>query len=250
MDNALFRFALYMGDNSLILGHRLSEWCGHGPILEQDIAMTNISLDLIGHARLYYQFAADLEGKGRTEDDLAYLRHEREYTNVLLAELPNGDFAHTVFRQFLYDAWHLPFLKGLSESPEVGLRGIAEKAVKEASYHLKWSSEWVLRLGDGTAESHQRMLQAIDDLWMYREELLLPADHEQQLIQSGIIPSPDDIRAEWSATITQVLQEAGLPIPEHAVRQQGGKKGVHTEHLGHLLTELQYVQRTWPGQVW
>jgi ring-1,2-phenylacetyl-CoA epoxidase subunit PaaC len=239
-----------MGDNTLVLGHRLSEWCGHGPVLEQDIAMTNIALDFIGQARLYYQLAAELEGKGRTEDDIAYLRNEREYINVLLTELPNGDFAHTIFRQFLFDAWHVPFLKMLSESTEARLGGIAEKALKESTYHLKWSSEWVIRLGDGTAESQQRMLAAIEELWMYREELLLPADFEQELIEAGIIPAPDAIRQSWSNTIQHVMHEAGLPIPQSEVRQKGGKTGIHTEHLGHLLTELQYVQRTWPGQVW
>ncbi len=249
-DSALFRFSQYMGDNGMILGHRLSEWCGHGPVLEQDIAMTNIALDFIGQARLYYQLAAEIEGKGRSEDDIAYLRNEREYTNVLLTELPNGDFAHTIFRQFLFDAWHLPFLKELSKSPDVRLSGIAEKAVKEATYHLKWSSEWVLRLGDGTPESHLRMLAAVEELWMYREELLMAADFESELIEAGVIPAPDVLRQTWSDTLANVLHEAGLSIPQSDVRQKGGKTGIHTEHLGHLLTELQYVQRAWPGQVW
>jgi ring-1,2-phenylacetyl-CoA epoxidase subunit PaaC len=248
--NALFSFAVYMGDNSLVLGHRLSEWCGHGPVLEQDIAMTNISLDLIGQARMYYQLAADLEARGRTEDDLAYLRVEREYTNVLLVEQPNGDFAQTVMRQFLYDAWHLPFLKALCDSPEQRLSEIAGKAVKEATYHLKWSREWVLRLGDGTEESHRRIHEALQDLWIYREELLLPADFEEVLIDAGILPAPTDIRPLWQHTIVQTLHEAGLEIPVSPVIQKGGKTGIHTEHLGHLLSELQYVQRAYPGQVW
>jgi ring-1,2-phenylacetyl-CoA epoxidase subunit PaaC len=246
----LFDFAVHMGDNSLVLGHRLSEWCGHGPVLEQDIAMTNIALDLIGQARMYYQLAADVEGRGRTEDDLAYLRVEREYTNVLLVELPNGDFGHTVMRQFLYDAWHYPFLQALCDSPESRLADIAGKAVKEASYHLKWSREWVLRLGDGTAESHQRLAGALEDLWMYREELLLPSPAETALVAEGLIPDPERIRPVWLQTIADTLSEAGLEEPQSPVRQQGGKTGIHTEHLGHLISELQYVQRAYPGQVW
>lgn len=246
----LFQFAVYMGDNSLVLGHRLSEWCGHGPVLEQDIAMTNIALDFIGQARLYYQLAADLEGKGRTEDDLAYLRVEREYTNVLLVEQPNGDFAHTVVRQFLYDAWHHAFLTALCKSTDDRLRAIAGKAVKEATYHLRWSSEWVLRLGDGTEESHRRTQEALQDLWIYREELLLPADFEMPLIDEGILPAPDSLRPVWQQTITGTLREAGLEVPVSPVVQQGGKTGIHTEHLGHLLSDLQYVQRAYPGQVW
>lgn len=247
---ATYDFAVYMGDNCLILGHRLSEWCGHGPVLEQDIAMTNISLDLIGQSRLYYQYAAILEGKGRTEDDIAYLRTEREYTNVLLAEMPNGDFAHTVIRQFLFDAWHLPFLREMSHSTDTGLREIAEKAVKEATYHWKWSHEWVLRLGDGTAESHRRMEEALDDLWMYRYEMLMPAAFEQTLIEAGILPDYKLIEPAWQTSIREVLQEATLTTPSDEVRQSGGKRGIHTEHLGHLLSDLQYMQRAYPGQVW
>lgn len=246
----LFDFAVHMGDNSLVLGHRLSEWCGHGPVLEQDIAMTNIALDLIGQARLYFQLAADLENQGRSEDDIAYLRVEREYTNVLLVELPNGDFAHTVMRQFLYDAWHLPFLQALAGSPESRLADIAGKAVKEAAYHLKWSREWVLRLGDGTAESHRRITEALQDLWMYREEFFLPGPAEQALITAGTLPDPERMRTIWQQILSDTLAEAGLEEPQSPVRQQGGKRGIHTEHLGHLLSELQYVQRAYPGQVW
>lgn len=249
-DSPMFLFARHMGDNGLILGHRLSEWCGHGPVLEQDIAMTNIALDLIGQARLYYQLAAEMHPSDLTEDDIAYLRPERAYSNVLLVEQPNGDFAHTVLRQFLFDAWHLPFLHRLCDSPESGLGEIAAKAVKEVSYHYRWSREWVIRLGDGTEESHRRMTQALDDLWIYREELLLPSDWEQTLIRSEIIPDPDVLRPEWQHAIHATLSEAGLPIPQTPVIQQGGKNGIHTEHLGHLLAELQYMQRAYPGQVW
>lgn len=247
---SLFLFARSMGDNCLILGHRLGEWCGHGPVLEQDIAMTNISLDLIGQARLYYQYAAELEGMGRTEDDLAYLRTEREYTNVLLAEQPNGDFAHTVVRQFLFDAWHLPFLRTMSQSPDEGLRAIAEKAVKEVTYHLKWSRDWMLRLGDGTQESHRRMTEALDDLWMYRSELLEPAAFEKRLIDAGVLADPESYRSAWEETLTSTLREGTLDLPSDPVHQTGGKTGIHTEHLGHLLAELQYMQRAYPGLEW
>lgn len=247
---SLFQFALYMADNCLVLGHRLGEWCGHGPVLEQDIAMTNISLDLIGQARLYYQYAAELEGKGRTEDDLAYLRSEREYTNALLVELPNGDFAHTIARQFLFDAWHLPFLKTLLSSPDAGLADIAGKAVKEVTYHLKWSREWVLRLGDGTDESHRRMQAALDEAWMYRLELLMPAPFEQRLIDAGVLVGPEEIRDQWEQTIADTLREATLTTPDDPAVQTGGKTGVHTEHLGHMLADLQYMQRAYPGLEW
>ena len=247
---SLFQFARYMGDNCLVLGHRLSEWCGHGPVLEQDIAMANIALDLIGQSRLYYQYAAQLEGQGRTEDDMAYLRTEREYTNALLVELPNGDFAHTIVRQFLFDAWHLPFLRAMTQSPDQGLRDIAEKAVKEVTYHLKWSRDWMLRLGDGTAESHRLMIEALEELWMYRSEFLDPAPFEQRLIDAGVLPDPEALRPDWEATLAATLEEASLAAPSDPVHQRGGKSGVHTEHLGHLLSELQFMQRAYPGQEW
>lgn len=247
---SLLPFAIYMGDNTLILGHRLSEWCGYGPVLEQDIAMTNLSLDLIGHARMYYQWAATLEGKGRTEDDIAYLRTEREYTCALLTEQPNGDFAHTIIRQFLFDTWHLSLLEAMASSPVSELSAIAEKAVKEVRYHYKWSSDWVLRLADGTDESRSRTLAALDDLWMYREELFLPAAFEMQLIQAEIIPNPENLRSKSNMLIKNIFDACGLDTPTDSPIQKGGKTGIHTEHLGHLLAELQYMQRAYPGMQW
>lgn len=247
---ALLPFAIYMADNTLILGHRLSEWCGYGPVLEQDIAMTNLSLDLIGHARMYFQWAAILEGKGRTEDDIAYLRTEREYTCALLTEQPNGDFAHTIIRQFLFDTWHLPLLEAMVDSPVSELSAIAEKAVKEVRYHYKWSSDWVLRLADGTDESRSRTLTALDDLWMYREELFLPAVFEMQLIQAGFIPDPENHRAKSNVLIKNIFDACALDIPANSPVQKGGKTGIHTEHLGHLLAELQFMQRAYPGLQW
>lgn len=249
--NPLFDYLLQAADTSLVLGHRLSEWCGHGPVLEQDLALANIALDLLGEARSYYQYAAELEGLGRTEDDLAYLRSAVEYRNPLLVEQPNGDFAHTVVRQFLFDNYHYHLLKALPASPDALLAAIAGKAVKEAAYHLKWSSEWVIRLGDGTAESRRRLDKAIATLWRYADELTQPTPAETELQALGVLPASHELLPAMQAHAAQVLAEATVPPPAGpGYRGIGGKLGRHSEHLGYLLAELQYLQRTYPDLRW
>ncbi|MDF7810157.1 1,2-phenylacetyl-CoA epoxidase subunit PaaC [Hymenobacter sp. YC55] len=246
----LFQYVLQLADTSLILGHRLSEWCGHGPILEQDLAMANIALDLLGETRSFYQYAAELEGKGRTEDDLAFLRVATEYRNPLLVEQPNGDFAATVVRQFLFDTFHFHFLQQLQTSSDERLAAIAEKSWKEAAYHLKWSSEWIIRLGDGTDESRQRLNKALANLWRYSGELTTPTATEQALQTLGIIPEYTRFQEAMTAHVAKVFAEATVPVPQETYMQRGGKEGRHSEHLGYILTELQYMQRTYPGMTW
>ncbi|RNI30606.1 1,2-phenylacetyl-CoA epoxidase subunit PaaC [Rufibacter latericius] len=246
----LLDYTLQLADTSLILGHRLSEWCGHGPILEQDLAMANIALDLIGETRSLYQYAAELESQGRTEDDLAYLREAVEYKNPLLVEQPNGDFGDTVMRQFIFDGFHFFLLKDLQNSPDSGLAGIAAKSFKEASYHIKWSSEWIIRLGDGTEESKRRIQKSLENLWMYSGELFSMTHTEEQLSQAGLIPDYRTLQPQWEAHVGKVFAEATLEVPQNVFMQKGGKTGRHTEHLGYLLTELQYLQRAYPGLEW
>ncbi len=260
---ALFRYTLRMGDNSLVLGHRNSEWCGHGPVLEEDIAQANIALDLIGQARNYLTYAGEVEAKFRpsalptgqagplrTEDDLAYLRGEREYINVQLVELPKGDYARTIVRSFLFDAFHLPLQQALTASKDERLKGIAEKAVKEVTYHLRHSSEWLVRFGDGTEESHRRAQEALEDLWRYTGELFTPDEAEEVLAKAGMAPKLADVKQEWSATVDRVLKEATLKRPADGWMASGGKKGIHTEHLGPMLAEMQTLQRSYPGVEW
>lgn len=249
-EEALFRYALRMGDNSLVLGHRLSEWCGHGPQLEEDIAQANIALDLIGQARHYLTYAGEVEGRGRSEDDLAYLRTDREYLNVQLTELPKGDYAYTIARSFLFDAFHHALQEALANSADERLKGIAARAVKEVAYHLRHSSEWLIRFGDGTDESHQRAQAALDDLWRYTGELFVPDEAEALLAQAGIAPQLPDIQATWSATVDRVLSEATLKRPADGWMARGGKSGLHTEHLSLMLAEMQTLQRTYPGVAW
>lgn len=242
-------YTLHLADNSLILGQRNSEWCGHGPVLEQDIAITNISLDLIGQARNFYQYAATLIGNGTTEDSLAYLRKEREFKNCLLVEQPNGDWAQTILRQFLFSQYQYLLFEQLQHSKNEQLAAIAEKSLKEVTYHLRWSGEWVIRLGDGTRESHKRMLKAIDELWRYTGEMFIPADYEKEI---GI--DFKKIKEDWQRKVETVFDEATLISPSDsegaAFMQTGGKAGKHTEHLGYILTELQYMQRAYPGCEW
>jgi ring-1,2-phenylacetyl-CoA epoxidase subunit PaaC len=250
MQKAITEYTLRLADTSLILGHRLSEWCGHGPVLEQDIAMANIALDLIGEARNYYQYAALVEGEGRSEDDLAYLRDDRQFRNPLLVELPNGDFGKTILRQFFYDAFHVPFLEKLQFCKDEQLAAIAQKSLKEARYHLKWSSEWVIRLGDGTEESHSRMLKSLQELWMYTGELTTPNAIDTELLKENIAVDLDEVKVIWTKTVEAILKEATLPYPAKTWMQKGGKEGIHTEHLGYLLAEMQNLQRIHPGCEW
>jgi ring-1,2-phenylacetyl-CoA epoxidase subunit PaaC len=245
MKEDLIQYTLHLADNALILGQRNSEWCGHGPVLEQDIAITNISLDLIGQARNFYQYAAELKADGSTEDSLAYLRTEREFKNCLLVEQANGDWAQTILRQFFFSNYQYLLYQQLQDKPGNPLAAIAEKSLKEVTYHLRWSSEWVIRLGDGTTESHQRISSAIDELWRYTGELFIPASYEKE---GGIDTST--LKESWLNKAKEVFDEAALAVPEKTFMQEGGKQGKHTEQLGYILTELQYLQRTYPGCDW
>ena len=247
---ALFEYCLRLGDTSLILGHRISEWCGHGPILEEDIAMTNISLDLIGQARIILSYAGEVEGKGRSEDHLAYLRDALDYRNVLLAEQENGDFGTTTVRHFLFDVYHYYFLQDLCKSKDERLSGYAEKALKEVTYHLRHSSEWVIRLGDGTDESKSRVQESLDDLWMYTGELFEMDEVDLHLIEKGIVPDLTLIKTKWEIKVSEILAKAKLIQPESGWMQSGGKKGLHGELLGYILAELQFVQRAYPNSEW
>lgn len=250
MPQAQLSYILRLADNALILGQRLSEWCGHGPILEQDIAITNVALDQIGQARSLYAYAAEVEGKGRTEDDLAYLRKEHEYQNVLLVEQPNENWGQTIMRQFLFDAFNFHLYQGLVNSRDENLAAIAQKSIKEITYHLRFSSEWVIRLGDGTEVSHDKMQAALDALWMYTGELCTPDELDRDMAQAGIAPDLATIRPPYDQKVQDILQEATLRIPENDWMQSGGKQGIHTEYLGYILTELQYMQRAYPGAKW
>ena len=238
---------MHLADNTLILAQRNSEWCGHGPVLEQDIAITNISLDLIGQARNFYQYAAVLKADGSTEDSLAYLRTEREFKNCLLVEQPNGDWAQTILRQFFFSAYQFYLYQQLQESKDEQLAAIAVKSLKEVTYHLRWSSEWVIRLGDGTEESHQRMLKAIDNLWPYTGELFIPAEYE---IDKAIRIHLKSLQEKWIEKVKAVFSEAGLSYPADGWMHTGGKEGTHTEQLGYILAELQFMQRAYPNSEW
>jgi len=239
-----------MGDNALIIGQRLSEWCGHGPVLEQDIALTNFALDQIGQTRSWYQYAAQLEGKGRTEDDFAYMRSEAEYRNVLLVEQPNTDWAYTIVRQFLFDAFNFYLHAELANSSEEGVAAIAGKSIKEISYHLRYSSEWMIRLGDGTELSRQKMQQALDDLWMYTGELTAMTPLETFLAAEGIAPDLARIRPLFDAKVDEILPQATLIKPVATFMQSGGKQGRHTEYMGFILAEMQALPRQMPGLKW
>lgn len=248
--NHLFEYVLRIGDDALILGHRLSEWCGHGPILEEDIALTNISLDLIGQATSLLEYAGKLEDKGRSADNLAFLRFDKDYRNLLLVEQPNGDFGMTIMRQFLFDAYQVPLFEALSNSKDPHLSAIAEKSLKESKYHLKHSSEWVIRLGDGTVESKERIQTSLDELWRYTGELFWEDDVDQALKAEGIIPEASELNARWNKIVEDVLNEATLEIPQTEWQFDGGRRGLHSEHLGYILTELQFMQRAYPNMEW
>jgi ring-1,2-phenylacetyl-CoA epoxidase subunit PaaC len=250
MSHALFQYTLRLADDLLILSHRLSEWCGHGPILEEDIALTNRALDHLGEARNLLSHAGELEGKGRSEDDLAFLRMERQFTNVKLVEQPNDDYAHTMVRSFLFDAYHLPLMQALLNSKDEQLAAIAGKSVKEATYHLRASSEWIIRFGDGTEESHQRAQVALDDLWTYTGELFEHDGVLEEMTKAGLAPEMAAVKATWSRTVDEVLAEATLKRPADGFMMTGGRKGLHSEYMGFILAEMQYLQRAYPGAEW
>jgi ring-1,2-phenylacetyl-CoA epoxidase subunit PaaC len=247
-ETPLVALALRRGDDALVLGHRLSEWCGHAPMLEEDLALSNLALDLIGQARSLFSLAGAAEGDGHGEDDFAYLRDVPQYRNLLMLELPNGDFAHTIVRQLLFSAFIDPWWRLAVSSAEPGLAEIAAKAEKESAYHLRHAAEWVIRLGDGTEESHRRAQQALDQLWPYTGEMFAP--EHPGLVAAGLCPDPPSLRPSWDTTIANVLAEARLDRPKDGWMQTGGRIGRHTEHLGHLLSELQYLQRSHPGATW
>jgi len=250
VSGAHFETVLRLGDNALILGQRLSEWCGHSPFLEEDIAIANTALDHIGRARMLLSHAGELEGRGRSEDDLAYLRDEREFRNFLMVELPVGDFAFTLVRQFMLDVYHRELYALLKGSSDETLAAIASKAVKECAYHVRRSGEWILRLGDGTSESHDRAQSALDELWGYSHELFAGDAVDRAMMDAKVVPDLADVYEPWRREVEATLTEATLQIPHDDWQATGGREGVHTEHMGHLLAELQVLQRTYPGLEW
>jgi ring-1,2-phenylacetyl-CoA epoxidase subunit PaaC len=249
-ETPLVLYLLRRADDALILGHRLSEWCGHAPMLEEDMALANMGLDLLGQARELYSYAAKVEGEGNDEDKFAYLRDVRQYRNLLLVEQPNGDFARTLARQFFYSAFADLYWRAMMKSSDATLAAIAAKSEKESAYHLRHSSEWMLRLGDGTEESHRRAQTAIDDLWAFTGEMFLVDEGERALIDAGIAIDPVTLKPQWSKTVSGIVNEATLALPKTDWMQQGGRSGRHSEHLGHLLSELQSMQRSFPGATW
>ena len=249
-ETPLVLYALRRADDALILGHRLSEWCGHAPMLEEDMALANMGLDLLGQARELYSYAAKVEGNGNDEDKFAYLRDVRQYRNLLLVEQPNGDFGRTMVRQFFYAAFADLYWRAMMRSSDATLAAIAAKSEKESAYHLRHSSEWIVRLGDGTEESHSRAQGAIDDLWAFTGEMFWLDDSERALVDAGIAIDSASLRAPWLETLSDVVSEATLALPTSEWMQQGGRSGRHSEHLGHLLSELQSMQRTFPGVTW
>lgn len=250
MTDNLFQYLLRLGDDRLVLGHRLSEWCGHGPILEEDIALANIALDLIGQATLYLKLAGETEGKGRSEDDLAYFRDAIDYRNVQLVEMPNGDYAMTMVRQFFFDVFSYHVLEQLQSSKHNEIAGIAAKGFKEVRYHVRHSSEWVVRMGDGTEESHNRAQKAVNDLWRYTGEMFQADDVDRAMLSEGIGADLDAIKPKWNEIVADVLNRATLVIPDDPPAMTGGRRGRHTEYLGHMLSEMQIVARSHPGAQW
>ena len=249
-ETPLVLYTLRRADDALILGHRLSEWCGHGPMLEEDMALSNIALDLLGQARELYSYAAKVEGKDNDEDKFAYLRDVRQYRNLLLVEQPNGDFAHTLVRQFFYSAFADLYWRAMMKSADATLAAIAAKSEKESAYHLRHCSEWIVRLGDGTEESHGRTQTGIDHLWAFTGEMFATDDSERGLIDDGVATDPATLRQQWLKTVSAVVSEATLDLPKNDWMQLGGRSGRHSEHLGHLLSELQSMQRSFPGATW
>lgn len=245
-----FEYLLRLGDNALILAQRLSEWCGKGPVFEEDMALTNTALDLLGQARLWLAYAGEIEGKGRNEDQLAYLRDAHQFRNLLLLEQPNSDYAVTMARQFYFDTWHYFLLQGLMKSTDPHIAEIAGKAVKEVTYHLRRSGDLVVRLGDGTEASHGRLQAAVDDLWMYTGEMFAADGVDELLAAQGLACDPARLYDLWLKHVAEVFRGATLTLPSGSWMQKGGKQGRHTEHLGYLLAEMQFLQRAYPGAQW
>jgi ring-1,2-phenylacetyl-CoA epoxidase subunit PaaC len=250
LNEALFRYVLRLADTSLVLGQRLGEWVGHAPALEEDLGLANLALDLIGQARLLLTYAGEIEGQGRDEDALAYLRDAPEFLNLQLAEQPNGDFAHTIVRQWLIDAWQLEIYSDLAGSSDERLAAIAAKALKETRYHHRFSSGWLARLGDGTAESRARTQAALDSLWRFTAELFAADEVDERMTAASIAAPLEPAAERWSARVAADLAAATLALPAPQAHPWYGKRGVHTEHLGHLLGEMQHLQRTYPGVRW
>lgn len=249
--SALFEFLLRMGDNTLVLGHRVSEWCGHAPILEEDIALANTALDLIGQTQMWLGLAAEVEGNGRTADDLAYRRDVIDFRNCLLTELPNGDFGRTLMRQFLFDAWHKLMLTRLCDSSDERVAAIAMKALKEVSYHLERSADTVIGLGDGTEESHAKMQAALDRLWPYVGEMFETDSVDDLNAQEGVTVNPSELRADYDRIVADVMADATLTVPDSRFAHRGGRDGSrHTEHLGHMLAVMQFLPRAYPDARW
>ncbi len=248
--DALIKYCTRLADNNLILGQRLAEWCSRGPILEEDLAMTNISLDLFGEAESIYEYISTLTDNHLSADDIAFLRSEREYSNTLLVELPNGDFAYTMAKQFLYASFAKLLYTSLLNSNDETLKGLSEKALKEVKYHIRHSSEWLIRFGNGTSESKTRVQNALNDIWKYTDDMFEMDEVDNELISTGIAFDLKDIYTQWNFSVSEILKEAKLTKPSNGLSIKGGYKGIHTEHLGHILTEMQYLQRAHPGAKW
>ncbi len=246
----LFRYLLTFGDTNLVMAQRLGEWIGHAPALEEDLGLGNLALDHIGQARLFLSYAGEVEGRGRDEDALAFLRDAPEFANLALAEQPNGDFGQTIVRQWLIDSWQLELYGALQQSVDSRLAAIAAKSLQETRYHHRFSSSWVVRLGDGTDESHRRVQQSVDELWRFTDEMFVPSEVEGRLAAPGVAPNLAELQSRWSAAASEVLREATLTRPKTAAYPWHGKNGVHSEHLGHMLGEMQHLQRTYPGASW
>jgi ring-1,2-phenylacetyl-CoA epoxidase subunit PaaC len=244
------QYAIRLGDDALVQGHRLSEWCSKGPFLEEDLALTNVALDFIGRARMFYSYAAEIDGSDFTEDSYAYQRDCRDFTNLLIHELPMGDFAFSMARQYLMDEFGYAFMQCLESSSDETLSAIAAKSVKESRYHLRRSRDWMLRLGDGTEESHKRLQAAVDELWGYTAELFELDELEQGLANDGIAVDTTALKSNWDQAVAAVLAEATIDVPKTDWAVRGGRQGMHTEHLGHMLSNLQFMQRAYPGQEW
>jgi ring-1,2-phenylacetyl-CoA epoxidase subunit PaaC len=243
-------YILRLADNALIIGQRLSEWCGHAPALEEDIATANTALDLIGQARNWFDYASSLDAEGRSEDQLALLRDENQYTNVLLVEQPNGDYANTLMRQFIFDAWHYHLLEQLKDSKDETVAGIAQKSVKEVTYHLSRSSDLIMRLGYGTQKSHEMLQEALNNLWRFSGELTMADELDTKMFELGIGADLSAVADKFSETVESVFKNAMLEAPKVGYMQRGGKAGVHSESMGRLLAEMQVLQRTYPDMVW